>query len=406
MRVSREKLFEAVWKEPMVRVAERYGVSSSFMARVCTRLRVPRPYRGYWMRIQAGERIPRMTLPELLPGDPSEWVRGKEDLGSPPARALPKAPVDTNAVKLPRRKGTRVHPLVDGAELLFQAARESEQEFLLPKKRLLPDVSVSRAQLTRALSWASDIYNAFANAGHRVLVAAHREWLSRAHVNHRPGTVGYFGRAWIPGRPTVAMVGTVAVGITVYEAAEGTRVTIKDGKWVRAIGAPRGSFNDLMRPLACGRLGVRLYSADPRADWQHEWLEGQGVTLGVIRDQVVTVAAAAAPTLAKRVQDWEQDAEARQKALKASRTAEERVRAEQRTQKNVVASMKDLVAAIAHWSEVKRVHEFIADVERDLGRAPEGDRPVLSAKLEKARALVAPMDALGRLRAWLPPDER
>lgn len=34
-RITREDLYELVWREPMLKVAERYGVSSSFMARVC-----------------------------------------------------------------------------------------------------------------------------------------------------------------------------------------------------------------------------------------------------------------------------------------------------------------------------------------------------------------------------------
>ena len=47
-RVSREQLYEEVWAEPMTTVALKYEVSSSFMARICTRLKVPRPPRGYW----------------------------------------------------------------------------------------------------------------------------------------------------------------------------------------------------------------------------------------------------------------------------------------------------------------------------------------------------------------------
>lgn len=44
--VTREQLYEEVWQWPMTKVAERLGVSSSFMARVCTRMNVPRPSRG------------------------------------------------------------------------------------------------------------------------------------------------------------------------------------------------------------------------------------------------------------------------------------------------------------------------------------------------------------------------
>lgn len=39
--ISREELYGLVWEKPMLRVAEELGVSSSYMARVCTELRVP-----------------------------------------------------------------------------------------------------------------------------------------------------------------------------------------------------------------------------------------------------------------------------------------------------------------------------------------------------------------------------
>ncbi len=49
--VSREQLYAEVWAEPMTKVALKYKVSSSFMARVCNWLNVPRPERGYWAKL-------------------------------------------------------------------------------------------------------------------------------------------------------------------------------------------------------------------------------------------------------------------------------------------------------------------------------------------------------------------
>ena len=37
MGITREKLYEEVWAEPMTKVAARYNVSSSFLARICKR---------------------------------------------------------------------------------------------------------------------------------------------------------------------------------------------------------------------------------------------------------------------------------------------------------------------------------------------------------------------------------
>ena len=95
--VSREALYEMVWSEPMLRVAARFGVSSSYMARVCTLLNVPRPERGYWAKLAVGKAPKQPPLPEPRPGDPLEWTRD----GALPkrARSLPKPPDQK-----PRRK--------------------------------------------------------------------------------------------------------------------------------------------------------------------------------------------------------------------------------------------------------------------------------------------------------------
>lgn len=74
-RVSREQLYEEVWAEPMTTVALKYKVSSSFLARICTRLKVPRPQRGYWAMYATGKRPKKPPLPVASPGDELEWAR-------------------------------------------------------------------------------------------------------------------------------------------------------------------------------------------------------------------------------------------------------------------------------------------------------------------------------------------
>ena len=92
MGIAREKLYEEVWAEPMTKVAARYSVSSSFLARVCKRLNVPRPERGYWAQLQVGKAPPKPDLPAVRPGDELEWTRDGEPRRVP--RALPKPPDD------------------------------------------------------------------------------------------------------------------------------------------------------------------------------------------------------------------------------------------------------------------------------------------------------------------------
>ena len=68
--ITREDLYELVWSTPMIRAAEKFKVSGSYLARVCTELRGPRPERGYWAKLAVGKAPHRPALPEPLPGDP------------------------------------------------------------------------------------------------------------------------------------------------------------------------------------------------------------------------------------------------------------------------------------------------------------------------------------------------
>jgi hypothetical protein len=66
-RYDREKIYEEIWSEPIQRVAKRYDISDVGLAKVCKKLNIPRPGRGYWAIKAAGKPIPkRPALPELF----------------------------------------------------------------------------------------------------------------------------------------------------------------------------------------------------------------------------------------------------------------------------------------------------------------------------------------------------
>lgn len=58
-RYDREKIYEEIWSEPIQRVAKRYDISDVGLAKVCKRLNIPRPGRGYWAIKAAGKPIPK-----------------------------------------------------------------------------------------------------------------------------------------------------------------------------------------------------------------------------------------------------------------------------------------------------------------------------------------------------------
>ena len=58
-RFDREKLYEQVWSQPMRTVAQAYAVSDVWLAKVCRRLKMPVPGRGYWAKKAAGMKVGR-----------------------------------------------------------------------------------------------------------------------------------------------------------------------------------------------------------------------------------------------------------------------------------------------------------------------------------------------------------
>lgn len=62
--LSREDLYELVWSKPMLELAKDFGISDVALAKRCRRLGIPVPGRGYWARIDAGQKPYRPELPK------------------------------------------------------------------------------------------------------------------------------------------------------------------------------------------------------------------------------------------------------------------------------------------------------------------------------------------------------
>lgn len=62
---SREDLYSAVWSKPMMNLAEEFGISGRGLAKLCERLKVPVPPRGYWRKFSLGQSIKKTSLPTV-----------------------------------------------------------------------------------------------------------------------------------------------------------------------------------------------------------------------------------------------------------------------------------------------------------------------------------------------------
>jgi hypothetical protein len=417
--VSRDRLFEEVWAEPMLKVAARYEVSSSFLARICERMNVPRPTRGYWARLAAGQKVKRPSLPPLRPGDDVEWHKAgtapqplvASDATSPSPTSIPASPVITER---PKRKGrSGPHPLVIGAEKAFETGFPTRAGYERPMKRRLLDIYVSKPTLTRALGLASKFFLALEARGHRVTLAPDDSH-SRSELDERENAAGprYDSRTWRPSRPTVVFMGSLAIGLTVYELSERARVTTGEGgkTLVRIPGRPdddrpgvysRGWTED----MPSGRLCIRAY-VPYWISWTRKWPESRYGELTRKLPEIVDELERSIPEILGLI-----DIRKKEAAIQRERwAAQERERlereAEARRLKSIQESRAQLFAIVDAWGLAKRIEEFFRDAEERAATLDDAARLALLDRTGRARALLGGVDALDHFRTWLSPEER
>ena len=176
IRVSRATLYEQVWSVPMCRLARDYGISDVGLSKICTRLGVPVPGRGYWEKLKHGKAEPVPPLPDLPPG------RGVDLVVQRPARVQLPEPAASEAQGLIGREAdpqnaisvqsrlNQPHPLVALARNSLQGASRNEKSLLMPKSARSPDIRVSPKQLPRALRVFDALLKALEDRGFQISV--------------------------------------------------------------------------------------------------------------------------------------------------------------------------------------------------------------------------------------------
>jgi len=61
---NREELYAEIWEQPATKVAAKYGISSVMLGKVCRKLQIPRPGRGYWAKKEFGKPVKKIPLPQ------------------------------------------------------------------------------------------------------------------------------------------------------------------------------------------------------------------------------------------------------------------------------------------------------------------------------------------------------
>lgn len=82
--ISREELYQQLWKVPISRLAVALGYSYLELLKICADLRIPRPTGGYWYRLQHGGASEQVPLPPIPEGTQTEIPFGRRLNEQPP----------------------------------------------------------------------------------------------------------------------------------------------------------------------------------------------------------------------------------------------------------------------------------------------------------------------------------
>lgn len=417
--ITREYLYELVWTTPMTKVAAQFKVSGSYLARVCSALRVPRPERGYWAKLAVGKAAERPSLPEAQPGDQVRWSKDSDFRFAQAPR--PTAPSKPRA-KMPLQLVAGTHGLVRGAKAHFQTGRKvDEGQHLKPHKKLLLDVTASMASLDKALSFANDLFNALESTGHRVVLSPQDEPFYRESIDEheqpskrqQQNHYGY-SRLWSPYRPTVVYVGTVAIGLAVIEMSESIEMRYVNGKYIREseYKPPKTSKRDAehtwttTKELPCGRLRLVLYAPYRSVSWSMQFQETKSKTLTQEILEIVKAIENSETVLVEKLQEAQRKAE----LWRLERLAEEERRQQEEDRRRIQQSQKDshaqLLQVIQSWSDVMNLENFFIGVQTLATTLPESERDAVLERLRLARQFVGTQNPLDFFVSWKTPTER
>lgn len=405
-RVHRDTLYKEVWSTPMVALAPKYGVSAVFLARVCARLDVPCPPRGYWAKKQSGQRLKIPPLPKLKADGHFEWKRGDQLIGEKAIEPIVPTPKNDRA----RRS------LVMGSLAAFTSGRVAGDGYLKPNKRNLPDFVVTENSLKRAALILLKLATAFGELKHRVVAACVEPGYTRKELGVEGGRLKrsvWESNVWKPGCPTLVFIGETAVGLTIYEQTIDRDMVDLDGKYVPVKEAKaikpglwdrktKTFYRVSSHRVASKRLCLRAYSPFSRVDWSETWTEDKA-SLAKQVDLIVASLCAKAEVLAKQVSAANQQAEEERKRWERERQIAHAEHQRAQILKAREDSLRSFLRIVDRWSDSKKLERFFDDIVTRSESLDGEARSQLLSKIQEAKALVSSPDIIAEILTWASP---
>ncbi|MFC6335475.1 hypothetical protein [Pseudomonas karstica] len=227
---------------------------------------------------------------------------------------------------------------------------------------------------------------------------------------------GFETDLWSPGRPTLAFIGEVAIGLSIYEQTVEKEMVYLDGRYVPVKEAKeikpglwdrktKTFYRRSTQRVASKRLCLRAYSPYSRLSWEYTWTEDKG---SLVRqcDAIVAYLVDRAVTLTLEVERADRQADEERKRWEA-----ERAIAISRHERSLIIqaredSLQNLLKIIEAWNHDRKLQEFFDEITaRSVDMNSEG-RAQLLAKVHEAKNLLACADSIEALMSWVSPPPK
>lgn len=340
--LTREQLYELVWTEPMQVLGPRFGMSDVGLKKVCKRLRVPTPGRGFWAQKAAGRAPRRVPLPKLPASvsasqqtitfrhPPKPSAQEAAEATGPVADQERFEAVEEHRITVPDVL-TAPHKLVMATVQSLRQAKTDQQHRLIPRSKRCLAVAVTLGTADRAMVIYDTLIKACEARGWSVAISTDGE----------------------QGAATMVSIGDEQVGISVDERVDRVERP-RDPKDKRMYGTREYDY------LPTGRLTVRLQAQylGVRQSWSDGAKQRVKETLNAV---MVGLVAAAEALKAQRL-----EREARHREFLA---AEERRRAEEQRRRGEAARVRALDSHLVAWRKASAIREYAAAMRRSTEAA-------------------------------------
>jgi hypothetical protein len=164
---NREELYKEVWDKPLIKIAPKYNISAVALGKICQKLQIPVPGRGYWVKKDFGKPVERIPLPEgkdIPPLRRTEFSEAKPnsifqsvetfDLNDPELMRI--ATVEKSVIRFDPL--ARQHKLVAvTARHLKHAETDDRGVLIVPRNEITLDLRVTKSSVERALRFMNGI---------------------------------------------------------------------------------------------------------------------------------------------------------------------------------------------------------------------------------------------------------